>query len=282
MKPEVLPDSALAVLRHLGEYRFLTAAQLVGLGGARSTPRSMSNLLRQLESKNRLVGKIGFGVHPTEGKLENVYFLRTKGAALLERESGLPAEAIKYPKSVGTLFQRDYFHRLACLDFEIAFKAALRGRGFDCLRFDRYFDPMQGIRATRGGTLPAVTSIPLASGQSIIPDAVAIYHNGERPFLFLAEASMGNDAKRVADQLRTHVTVLGSGAVSDHFRIPYGHFVACLFESAACMQSVMRQLANDPEVSEHYQRHFLFAQLAGSVPEEWSLWDGSKALFHGF
>ena len=69
MKPEILPDSALAVLGHLGEYRFLTAAQLVRLGGARSTPRSMSNLLRQLESKNRLVGKISFGVHPTEGKL---------------------------------------------------------------------------------------------------------------------------------------------------------------------------------------------------------------------
>lgn len=282
MKPEILPDSAIAVLGHLGEYRFLTAVQLVRLGGARSTPRSMSNLLRQLESKNRLVGKISFGVHPTEGKLENVYFLTAKGAALLERESGLPPEAIKYPKSAGTLFQRDYFHRLACIDLEIAFKAALRGRGFNCMRFDRYFDPAGDARATRGGTMPAVTSIPIAVGQSIIPDAVAIYHNGERPFLFLAEISMGNDAKRVSDQIRAHIVALGRGVVSEHFGIEHGHFVACLFESASCMQSVMRQLADDPGISEHFQRNFLFASVAGVFSKEWRQWDGSSTIFYGF
>ncbi|SCA56732.1 conserved hypothetical protein [Candidatus Terasakiella magnetica] len=271
----ILSISALVALEHIAEYRFLTADQLVRLGGSRTTVRSMSNLLKQLCERDRLIGQAHFGVHPKLGKFKTIHFLTHKGARLLESRNF--QKPIKFPKSNITLFHRDYFHRLVCLDFEISFKQWIKQNGYECPMFERYFDPVDGLRSK--------TEITMSNEGTLIPDAVTLYKTGERNFCFLLEVSMGKDAKRVIEQLYIHIKALEDGSPSKTFNIPHGHFVACLFEHESCMKSVMQHMQKDQRLHLSLKKHFLFAckleQEATFRDLAWFLWDRQKQVFYG-
>jgi len=273
---KALSISALVAMKHLAEYRFLTASRLVRLGGSRTTPKSMSNLLKDLCDNHKLVGKVNFGVHPKNGKLETVYFLTPKAAKLLASLRDMDGQRIKYPKSSGSLFHRDYFHRLACLDFEISFKKWLKEQGFKCLKFERYFD----FKANRR----AETELILNNGTRIVPDAVAHYQTHNRSFLFLLEVSLGRDAKRVIEQLYAHIQVLEEGIASQAFNIDHGHFIVCVFEYESCMKAVMRHMNQDKGLHSSLVVHFIFTlQSHKQIPFETvisHLWNGDIQKFY--
>lgn len=280
-----LPDSAFMVLRHLAEYRFLTAAQMVRLGNPRSTPRSMSNLLRTMTNEAKLIGCARFGVHPIQGKLENVYYLTPKGVSVLCDAGGWAKSAVKAPQSTTTLFTRDYFHRLACLDFEIAFKLWARRQEFTVQRFDRYFDPAPVLKAARKAPAPPLTSIELGEGRVMIPDAIVQYDTGAKPYLFLLEVTLGRDAGRVIEQMCIHIEALETGAPSAALGFPRGHFVVCLFEYETCMNAVMRYLASDTQLDRSLQSRFLFC-LASNTQHPfssliWLNWGSQRSPFYG-
>lgn len=271
----LLSISALVALKHLAEYRFLTAEQLVRLGGSRTTVRSMSNLLKQLCERDRLIGQAHFGVHPKLGKFKAIHFLTHKGARLLENRH--VQKPIKFPKSTITLFHTDYFHRLVCLDFEITFKKWIKQNDYKCPIFERYFDPIDGLRSK--------TEIIMKNANKLIPDAVAFYQTTERTFFFLLEVSMGKNAKRVIEQFDTHIASLEDGSASDTFNVPHGHFIVCIFEHQSCMKAVISHMNKDKKIHPSLKQHFLFGLL--DKPEvlfqskEWLLWDGNRQTFYG-
>ena len=117
----------------------------------------------------------------------------------------------------------------------------------------------------------------MSNGNTLIPDAVALYQTVERSFCFLLEVSMGKNAKRVIDQLYTHIKALEDGSPSKTFKIPHGHFIVCLFEHEPCMKAVMRHMSSDTVLHPSLKKHFLFGLSSTSCPEfetiKWKLWD---------
>jgi len=92
--------------------------------------------LKDLRQRKLIARKV-FGVHLARGRLEDVYFLLIKGERFLLEKLGYE-EQIHRPKR-NVHFINDYFHRMACVSFQVHFYKWLIAQKKDLGLYENYY-----------------------------------------------------------------------------------------------------------------------------------------------
>ena len=272
-----ITERQLQILEHLAEFKFLTTTQLTGLLGVK-TITSINVLLKKLsDGKGALTRCKDFGFYPGFGRLPRIHFLSTKGADFLVENLELEREEIKVPKENKLMFQRDYFHRISSVDFNIGLRKFCLENDFKKLFFDYYFD-MNGSQ--RNGTGKAKNALPVGDFQ-VIPDGIGKISKGENETLFLFEQHNGTDSKRAVKQIFNHIQAIAEMSANTKYNHQKSVCVYYIFENESCKKSVVRELHNRHDIV-NFKEYFLFktqAQLNESFSENWLLFSGEKRNF---
>lgn len=274
-----LNETQLLILENLAVYKFLTVSQIVRLG-VKSDRRNLSKPLRLLLSGRRtLIQRIDFGVLPTIGRLEHVYFLTKYGANYLIENLGYELENIKIPKGE-TLFARDYFHRKNNVTFEILFRQFVVKSGFEVLFFDTYYDMTGANNSRQTKRLTAKTKIEFGDDY-LIADGIGLFQDSQEKHLLAMEICNGKDSKRIANQLRKHLLALSAGSLSLQHGLNKNSKVVCVFEFESCLEAVIRRLRELKEFSS-FEKYLLFNTLEKIEIEffsGWQLFSGQNVNF---
>lgn len=236
-----LPESNLKVLEHLATYRYLTVPQMIDLGIAKHKP-SVYNILKRFKTLPRkLVEQKKFGLIPGKKNIHSIYFLTRKGAELVAEVYRVELREISYPKGV-YVFQNDYFHRVATIDFHISLRKWAEGTGSSVAFFHTYFDKTGSNRGGVGGKLRAKTRYDLKEG-SFVPDVVYLLHLPDgRPRLVTVEIHNGKDTGRFMKQMEAHIQALEEGAISVAHEVEFANSIRWVFEHEATMKAAMRRI----------------------------------------
>lgn len=272
-----ITERQLQILEHLAEFKFLTTTQLTGLLGVK-TITSINVLLKKLsDGKGALTRSKDFGFYPGFGRLPRIHFLSTKGADFLAENLELEREKIKVPKENKLMFQRDYFHRVSSVDFNIGLSKYCKLKGFNKVFFDYYFD-MNGSQ--RNGDGKAKNALPVGELQ-IIPDGVGKVSTQKGDSVFLFEQHNGKDTKRAVQQIFNHMQAIAEQSANTKYNHQKSVRVFYVFESEACKKAVVRELHHRQDI-EGFTEYFLFKtqeQLNESFSKDWLLFSGELRSF---
>ena len=244
----------------LGRYKFLNSPQISGIVGC-----SASTVTRSFKPlKGKLIEALDFGVTPGVGRIPQLFFLRPKGAKLLE-EWG--AETIRFPNTNISFQGNAYAHRIGLVDFQIALDKFLENLPIELLFFETDFDFTGSNRGGKSGqTREQLTRISLsqANDDHIIPDLVFALsmENGDTPF-FLVEYHRGKDSLRSINQLIAHAKAIREGHPTFKYRDRVGERsprVLCVYEQEGTRNAVARRMLQDARFSDLGQ-FFIFATL---------------------
>jgi hypothetical protein len=279
MSMQIITRAQENLLTHLAEYKFLTNSQIVMLGGVRSQTSNMSSVHQSLMGKKPLIAKMDFGAAPKHGRYENIYHLTKHGVDFVVAEMALNPDKVKAPKRQRTVFHRDYFHRVATINFEIAFKQWALSGHHSIDMYERYFDHEGNMK--KGNQLSSKCQIPIKDSIILVPDAACILSTEARRHLFLLEISFGNESKRIYEQNVNHAFALAADLPSKHFNFEKGCFVACVFDQEGCMRAVMNKMLHDEKL-QAFKEHFLFKTLKevkAGYNDNWRCFDGRRIDF---
>jgi len=134
----------------------------------------------------------------------------------LRDELGHYEEDIKFVKTRGNIFERDYFHRVYTIDFFIGFYMWLEKMGYELDFFSYYFEKQGSNRNHQNTSSQSVNSLPLGAGK-IIPDGIASFQTSWESVLFLFEQHNGKGTKRAMKQLYGHAQALVEGSASQKY-----------------------------------------------------------------
>lgn len=262
------------VLCALAEFKYLTTGQLLELG-IMNNRSNMNKLLLELRTASYpLVNSISFGVDPKLGRLESVHYLTNHGFRLLKQSYG-EQMLIRYPKGTNQLFHKDYFHRLATVNFHIAISSWAKEQHFELKRFVTYFDKLS---SGKNKGFRAESAIEIHAEQYLIADAVFLLQTKRRTELYCVEVYMDDDTSRIHSSLFGHLQALRNGQPSRQFGLDYGSRVLCIFDKPTYMKQAMIRLQEDPRFASS-KAHFLFKTMeevkAGEL-NEWELFDGER------
>lgn len=262
-----MPPTQTDMLLALARYKFLTTSQMILLGISKHRSNISKHLKELREGKRPFVGRMEFGTHPKQGRLEDFYYLTPRAKKSLMDGLQMQADEIQLPIGTSTLFNNDYFHRKFTIDCQIATYQMAEQKGWEVLFFERYFDKTGSNR--KGGTSRAKTKIDMDDGHYLIADGVFMIEKeeiGDRD-LYCFEMYNGKDTKRVHKQLRQYVQAFANGSPSIKYnhRTPdgsryKGSRVLCVFEHASCMEAVVQRIETDPLFA-HMRELFLFEEL---------------------
>jgi len=259
----ILKEKSLQILEVLAIFKFLSTSQLLTLNITKSKP----NLVRPIKDLlfYNLIWKLTFGVDPKIWKLENIYYLKIKWVKLLEDELNYDVEnkTIKYPIWTNSLFFRDYFHRLATIEFHIQLFIYLVQNSWAIQTFDTYFDKIGSNRID--ANLRAKTKLIFNDSTYFIPDAICLYEKQNKPHIFTFEIYRGNDTKRVLKQFNNHLKALNQGLPSKVFNKKIGSKVFVLFDTINAMNSVIQRFSTDSKFR-NFDNLFIFNYL-----DNWTL-----------
>lgn len=266
------------ILTEIAKYKFLTVSQLQNLGVGKDLPyiRRLASQMSEGD-KTALLGKMVFGVHPKLGRIENVYYLTKRGVDFCIEDLRLEAEAVKYPIGKSTLFEKDYFHRKATIDFQIYLSKWAINKGFSIDFFDTYFDKIGNNR--RDGTSESKTKIALNDDKYLMTDGIFQISIPSNSFLFLFELYNGRDTLRVLNQLKKHVKAIELGTPSKKYNFTKGHRVICIFEFENAKKAVIDRVRQD-SYFQNMGKRFLFKSTEelekAPFGELWGLIYGEK------
>ena len=270
---EQITPAQQKILVALATFKYLTTGQLLFLE-VMSDRANINKNISILKNRYRpLVGSISFGVHPKLGKLQNIHYLTSHGALLLNDWFG-ERFFVKYPKGKNGLFQQDYFHRLNTISVHIAFNRWAMVNDLDLLFFRAYFDKLttgkeKGYRAE--------SAIIINEKEYLIADALCMLQTPRREELYAIEMYNGDDTHRVHNSLFFHLQALSNGQPSKQFGLEYGSRVLCVFELESYKIQAMKRLNEDARFTSA-KKHFLFKSLDElSVDSffDWWLFDGT-------
>ena len=117
-----LTEKQINILEALARFKFLTSRQLQLIFTLQSCSYINTAIRNMKTWKSPLITSIDFGIAPWKGRLARVHFLTLSGVRCLTKELGYPEGNILYPKNRNSFFQRDYFHRIASINFNIKFQ----------------------------------------------------------------------------------------------------------------------------------------------------------------
>lgn len=109
----------------------------------------------------------------------------------------MPRHLINAPIQRNSFFQRDYFHRIATITFNILFQRWLINHSHQLYFFKSYFNRKKQESAQRE------TTIKLKDYKAE-PDGIGLYFTNTVPHLFLFEQHNGKDAQRAINQMINH------------------------------------------------------------------------------
>lgn len=270
MSVQWLPESNFKVLEHLGTYRYLTVPQMIALGVAKHKSTVYNVLKRFKTLPRKLVEQKNFGLIPGKRNIHSIFFLTRQGAELLAEMYRTDLAKISYPKGV-YVFQNDYFHRVATIDFHISLRQWAERTGTTVVFFDTYFDKTGSNRGGRGQKLRAKTRFDL-SDQAFIPDVVymLLLPDG-RPRLVTAEIHNGKDTGRFLKQMETHSQALEEGVISEKHRVDFANSIRWVFEHESTMRAAIRRIRQrgDYDAFRAYIEFNTIAQVKSNFAEGW-------------
>ncbi len=260
MRP--INTNQLIILQHLHRFRFLTTGQLMRLGISKDRAH-MNRLLRSLrEAPKALAGHTIYPVDPVRGKLESIHHLTPAGLQVLRELQLIEVDEIP---ATGAQAYKDYYHRVHTVDIHIAFWEYCRTYGLDLAIWTNYFDRSKG---------EAATALRLSDGSDLLPDALTIVAKDGEASLFAIEMYNGQDVTRTMKQLKKHVHGLADGALGAAYNLEKAHYVLCVFEVDALMESTRKAVATDDYFAKSLD-YFGFKTLASirtaePPPDTWS------------
>lgn len=270
MSVQWLPESNLRVLEHLATYRYLTVPQMITLGVAKHKSTIYSILKRFKMLPRKLIEQKNFGLIPGKKNIHSIFFLTRQGAKLLAEVYRIDSDQISYPKGV-YVFQNDYFHRVATIDFHISLRQWAERLDVTVVSFDTYFDKTGSNRGGSGGKLRAKTRFDL-SDRSFIPDVVyMILLPDGRPRLVTVEIHNGRDTGRFLKQMETHIEALEEGVVSIKHRVDFANSIRWVFEHESTMRAAMRRMGQrgDYDAFRPYIEFNTVSQVKADFSEGW-------------
>ncbi|MGZ8474163.1 MAG: hypothetical protein ACXWWY_11785 [Candidatus Deferrimicrobiaceae bacterium] len=268
-----LHDTNLAVMEQLGVFRFLTRPQLARLGVADRT--SLQRIFARFRNERpRKVESVSFAVVRREGgfqKVHQLHHLTPAGAECLADITGVDIEEISFPRS--PIFQRDYWHRVAMVDFHIETVLYCRSKGFSLDFFHTCYQTaganrtpglLRGKSAAGGedGRLRRLTKV--RSGRyHFFPDIVlAVTAPAGTRYFYAVEVHNGMDTKRILDKLvGKYMPALDEGSISEAFGQPKSPMILVVFEGEAALRSFLERIHG----IEHFwkdRRLFAFSTIA--------------------
>jgi hypothetical protein len=291
----MLKPRSIKVLESLALFKYLSVNQLIRLRVS-LYPQSFTNVFKELILHN-MVWVIRFGVDPKRWKIPNVYFLKENGVKFLVQEFNLKKESIKYPIGTSSMFFKDYYHRVSCIDFQIEMVLYLISKWWDIIYYSSYYDKIGSNRwclkknkpnskkyeELYDGLLVSKCKLYFRDWSYFIPDGLMKYKIDWKVKIATLEMYNGNDTKRVVRQLLQHIESLKQWLPSLEFDVKIWSRVFVLFETKSAMVSLI-ELINRWEgvIKEfkYFKEHFLFNYLDAMKEEfdSWIYFDGESAL----
>ena len=271
-----LTFGAMSILEKLSVFQFMTPLQMVNARVSPSIKTVRDKLISQLVKRQMpLVHAYDFGVLPKVGRLSKIYCLSRHGAALLAESWGVDVREVPYPK-YGVQFANDYFHRVICVDFHIAFRNWIEDTDGEVFLYDNYFGK---VRAQDGYT--SQTAVVLKNGLKVIPDSVAMFNDNR---MFALEVHNSKQTAKIIRQLENHLTAIQERAISVKYNHPRLCPVLSLFTYKGTMEATKKRLLEQrPELID-LKKGFLFNTLddvKADLRRGWHLIDNSEAPFFG-
>ena len=228
---DLISPSQQDALEALATYRFLTVKQLVRLGVSSSESSLRNNTLADLKArryKSPRTGKTGPAIIAADlgrwQKLPFVHHLTEVGADLLA--DLWKVADVPYPVG-GAQFGKQFFHRIAQVDFHIALRLWAAEHGAEVKLADMDFDK---IGAQRTGGMVAKTKVQIDQHSFIIPDGIFGVLANQTPFLFALEVHDETDTGYITRQLMRHGNALMNGSIAKKYHQEASNFVLSVME----------------------------------------------------
>ena len=167
-----------------------------------------------------------------------MHCLTYSGAKFLQESLNYTPDKIYYPKGRNSFFSRDYFHRIATIDFTIRLQKWLANHDHRLTLFHSYFNksPTHNYRK-------AMTAV-YDGKKWLEPDAIALLLINNKKYLIIFEQHNGKDTQRAINQMVNHAYALASGVYSDTFKVNKPAIIYYVFEFESCMSAAMREFSN--------------------------------------
>ncbi len=273
----MLKEKEIKILENLNKYRYLTTSHFLLLKLEKYKRNIYPHLKHLLSLK--LIDKNVFGVCPKNGKLEDFYFLTSKGANFLIDNFYYEPQEIARPKNINSLFFRDYHHRKSTIYFNIFLNQWLEQQGGEIEFFYNYFDKTGSNRTQN--RLKAKTKIPLGGNKSFIPDGVFKYTIGNKTTLAFLEIHNGKDTARAIRQIKTYLKAFEGDIVQKLFNYDRATRVYYVLENRAYLSHLIKALKNDDDLFYFYDffRFKTFASLEADFFNNWETIGGDFEKF---
>lgn len=275
-----IKDRHLKILEYLSIYKFLTIKQFDKLGVLKGSANISRALAEIKKGKQALVGQISFGLQI--GKIPFVFYLTKYGVDFLLENSDIEFENINFPKGTATFFYNDYFHRIACVDFQIGFRKWIESKDIEIEFYYNYYDKIGSNRKTNSRSI-VKTKIEINSTDFYIPDSVFKFGSGRKKLVYLFEQSNGKNTKKIFNQIDKHALGIARQTPMRKYKTGTDCRVILVFEYDSTKQAVMKRIADDP-VYDSFKYHFLFKtenEVELDFNECWHIFDGSMVDFLG-
>ena len=264
----------------LATYHFLTASQMVRLGISASIKSLQGTSLTKLTNGTpRLVEALKHKLPPPQGALPWIYYLTDRGAReLRESRLGEPLSRIRYPKSSKVYFAKDYYHRVACIDFHIALRQWADSADMPIEFYDYDFDRVKYSGNT--SRTFAKNYIKLNRGSFIADAAFRFLHDGKTRLCLLEFHNKANP-KAVATQLDQHIDAFKQGVVREKYKQPKNHFVLSVHKEQSILDTTIGYLMGMKDFRENFMPGFHFNTLdrvKESFTNGWIMANGERSF----
>lgn len=270
------------VLESLAKFKFLTLTQMLEIGvGTGQYKYLWKQVASMRDRKRKLVDRKSFNTEERLGRVEDFYFLTSKGREALILDFRIAEEEIRMPVG-NSIAYKDYHHRKSTIDFHLKLSLWAKNRGVELAFFTTYFDKEGNNRSDKN--LSTLTKIDFGAGEYIIPDAVFKLQTEDRERLFLFEMHNGSDTMRLMKQLHKHAQAL----VMKHTHKKFGYdpmksyTTLLLFETDTAKESFINRVVTTGEAFSKVQKFFLCKSVVAletqSFGENWKTIFGHDSL----
>ena len=194
----------------------------------------------------------------------------------------LELDKIKFPIGTYEFFSRDYFHRIACIDFQIEFRRWTIQRELDIFFYDNYYDKT-GSNRKKGSKSIDKTRIDLKNEDYYIPDSAFQFGNEKKKLLYLFEHSNGKNTKKIFKQIYQHAVAIAEKAPVKKYKVEKDCRVVMVFEHESIKSAVMSRMKSDKDLIQ-FKKYFLLKtheEVETDFFNGWCFFDGIKVDFFG-
>lgn len=241
-------------------------------------------------NKKPLVASLDFGTLPTVGRLSKVFFLTKHGAAVVAEQEQADLSGVHYPKNQ-THYGKDYFHRLATIDFHILLHRFCQRHQAEIDFFLPYYH-FSGANHTKEESKPqrqSLNRIDIGEGKHFVPDSVFSLTDPEnKQWIFSIEIHRGHDTKRAIATLTKHAQAIEQGSINAQYQYNQAIPVLMVCETKAAKRAIQRRLSSLPQFqnlekyillkSEEELHTILNASFSTAFAKGWQTYTGKEVI----